>query len=226
MTSEEVGFIYIMTNPAFPEVKIGFSKNPEQRRKDLSGKTSVPMSYQLYATYEVPEDKADKLLLHLIDIINPTVRRKEVVGNRIRKKEFVSLSPESLYKVLEDIAEMHCRKDKLMKYVKPDDATTLKKTRRRPNFSFAACGIPEGAVLEIWYTRNRNSGKTCTLYKDLKHVVYDGRIFSPSGLMKELLHTKSACGTDHLRYNDRWLNDIRNDMEREGDSSGTDSSDA
>lgn len=42
------GYIYIMTNPALTDmVKIGYAKNVEQRRKQLST-TALPYEYEIY----------------------------------------------------------------------------------------------------------------------------------------------------------------------------------
>lgn len=46
------GYIYIMTNPCLKGmVKIGYAKNVESRRKQLST-TALPTDYEIYATYE------------------------------------------------------------------------------------------------------------------------------------------------------------------------------
>ena len=42
------GYIYIMTNPALKDmVKIGYSKDVEKRRKELST-TALPFEYEIY----------------------------------------------------------------------------------------------------------------------------------------------------------------------------------
>ena len=53
---EKIGYIYIMTNESFighDWVKIGYSDNVENRRRQLST-TGLPFDYEIYATYELP----------------------------------------------------------------------------------------------------------------------------------------------------------------------------
>ena len=61
------GYIYIMTNPCLQNmVKIGYAKNVEERRKQLST-TALPYEYEVYATYETSGKLADKQVHKLID---------------------------------------------------------------------------------------------------------------------------------------------------------------
>ena len=46
------GYIYIMTNPALHNmVKIGYSKDVEERRRKLST-TALPFEYEVFATLQ------------------------------------------------------------------------------------------------------------------------------------------------------------------------------
>ncbi len=48
------GSIYILTNPSFPDyVKIGYSKNVEERLCILNNSETVPFGFRLYAIYNV-----------------------------------------------------------------------------------------------------------------------------------------------------------------------------
>lgn len=49
-----------MTNPCLNNmVKIGYAKDVEKRRKQLST-TALPYEYEVYATYETPGNLEDK----------------------------------------------------------------------------------------------------------------------------------------------------------------------
>ena len=49
------GYIYILTNPSFPDyVKIGYSDNVEARLRQLKSTECTPFAFRVYATYEVP----------------------------------------------------------------------------------------------------------------------------------------------------------------------------
>ena len=48
------GYIYIMTNPSFPEyVKIGYAKDVKARLRQLNRSESLPFAFRVYATYAV-----------------------------------------------------------------------------------------------------------------------------------------------------------------------------
>ena len=49
-----MGYIYILTNPSFPQyVKIGYATDVKQRLDELNRSTAVPFAFRVYATYEV-----------------------------------------------------------------------------------------------------------------------------------------------------------------------------
>ena len=109
--AEDCGYIYVMTNPAFPKyVKIGYATDPEKRRKDLSSASGVPLNFELYATYLVPIRIADKKVHSLIMTLNPDLRLN-------KSKEFFEMQAEDAYKLLEAVAAIHGRLHKLFKYV-------------------------------------------------------------------------------------------------------------
>ena len=76
MSENIVGSIYILTNPSFLDyVKIGYSKNVEERINKLNNSEAVPFGFKLYATYDVETQSADKVLsmdfnTYYLDMIN------------------------------------------------------------------------------------------------------------------------------------------------------------
>lgn len=110
---EKNGFIYILTNNSFHKsdlVKIGYATDVEKRVKELSN-TSVPEPFEIYATYEVPFNSKmpDKALHNLIQKLNPNLR---ITANR----EFFEIEPWDAYGILESMAIIHNRLDKLVRY--------------------------------------------------------------------------------------------------------------
>ena len=108
---DKIGYIYILTNKSFHQsnwVKIGYSENVERRVKELSN-TSVPLPFEIYATYEIPKIEGvdpDKAIHDLIQRLNPTLR---INPNR----EFFEIEPWDAYELLRSIARIHGRLDKL-----------------------------------------------------------------------------------------------------------------
>ena len=111
MSKEDCGFIYIMTNPAMKGlIKIGYATDAEKRRKELSHASGVPADFELYAAYSVPVKLADKKVHNVIITLNPELKFNP-------KKEFFTMNPEDAYKILEAIASIHGREDKLFRYI-------------------------------------------------------------------------------------------------------------
>ncbi len=109
------GFIYILTNPSFPEyVKIGYADDVQRRLVELNRSECMPFAFRVYATYEVPKRLTDLSLHRLIDKLNPSLRAIDTFNGKPRKKEFYAMAPEDTYALLEAIAEIHDRMDKLV----------------------------------------------------------------------------------------------------------------
>lgn len=216
---EHKGYIYIFTNPSFPEyVKIGYATNVQQRLNELNRSTAVPFAFRVYATYEVDSNLSDKKLHSILDKLNPDLRSMEQINGKKRIREFYAMPPEDAYAILDAIAEINGYSDRLKKWAaseeeKADAAlaegiSEAHRERMAP-FSFSMCGIPIGAELVFWPTANGASDIVCTVAGD-KKVKYKDQLWSLTGLAKELLHTDMAlAGPKFFKYNGEWLNDIR-----------------
>ena len=118
MEDKTKGYIYILTNPSFKEwVKIGYADNVEERVKILNSHETTPFAFRIFATYEVPSRLRDKSVHELIDLLNPTLRSREVVEGKSRVREFYAMSPEDAFSVLEMIAKVNGLENRLKKYV-------------------------------------------------------------------------------------------------------------
>ncbi len=119
-----------MTNPALKHlVKIGYAKDVEARRKQLSNNTNIPDKYKVYATYETSEYLSDQILHEMIDKLNPRLRYKE-------DREFYKMEPQEAFDLLKAIAIISGTKSKLMR-----NDITKKKVPRSP-VSFGYYGFP------------------------------------------------------------------------------------
>lgn len=216
---EHKGYIYIFTNPSFPEyVKIGYANNVSQRLDELNRSTAVPFAFRVYATYEVESNLSDKKLHSILDKLNPDLRSTEEINGKKRIREFYAMSPEDAYAILDAIAEINNYSDRLKKWEATEDekaeeaiAAEISEAHqeRLAPFSFSACRIPIGAEIVFWPTSHESSNITCTVV-DEKRVEYQGKIWSLTALAKELLQTNWAlAGPRYFKYNGEWLNDIR-----------------
>lgn len=214
------GFIYILTNPSFPEyVKIGYAKDVEQRLAELNRSTAVPFAFRIYATYEVNSILSDKKLHSILDKLNPDLRSTEEVDGKKRIREFYAMSPEDAYSILEAIAEIngYTNRLKLWKASKKEQqAEALAKEisdehkERMSVFTFSKCGINIGEEVEFSCVGNLNSGNICVVVDD-KHVEYQGETWSLSALAKHFIGKGRGvfAGPRYFRYKGEWLNDIR-----------------
>ena len=217
------GVIYILTNPSFPQyVKIGYADNVESRLKQLNNSECIPFAFRIYATYEVEERLTDLKLHALIDQLNPNLRSIDNVDGKKRVREFYAMSPEQAYSILETIAVLGGRKNRLHLYDpsieerrNEDLAQEIEEEHieRLSPFAFSKCNIPVGAIITFIHQGNANSGAQCTVVDD-KLVDYQGRKVSLSALATELTGSKhSVAGPRYFKYKGVWLNDIRRRVE-------------
>lgn len=213
------GVIYILTNPSFKEyVKIGYADNVETRLKQLNNSECIPFAFRVYATYEV-EDRLTDIKLHaLIDQLNPDLRSIDNVDGKKRVREFYAMSPEKAYSILETIAILGGRKERLKLWELSEEerkdadlAEEIKEVHaeRLSPFTFAKCNIPVGARITYINRGKANSGIEVEVVDD-RNVMYQGKKYSLSALATELSGSKhGVAGPRYFKYNGEWLNTIR-----------------
>lgn len=214
------GFIYILTNPSFPEyVKIGYANNVEQRLEELNRSTAVPFAFRIYATYEVDSVLSDKKLHSILDKLNPDLRSTEEINGKKRIREFYAMPPEDAYSILEAIAEINNYADRLKLWKateeeQQDEALAQEISdehkERMSTFAFSKCGIHVGDVVEFSCQGNPYSGTMCVVADD-KHVKYQDELWSLSALAKHFVNTGRGAfaGPRYFKYKGEWLNEIR-----------------
>ena len=213
------GVIYILTNPSFPQyVKIGYADNVESRLKQLNNSECIPFAFRIYATYEVEERLTDLKLHALIDQLNPNLRSIDNVDGKKRVREFYAMSPEQAYSILETIAVLGGRKNRLKLWELSEEQRQDvelageiedEHIERISPFTFSKCNIPVGATITYINRGKSNSGLEVVVVDD-KNVEYQGRKYSLSALATELLGSKhGVAGPRYFKYNGEWLNTIR-----------------
>ncbi|MBR6642201.1 MAG: GIY-YIG nuclease family protein [Lachnospiraceae bacterium] len=211
---ESKGVIYILTNPSFKEyVKIGYADDIEKRLQQLNRSECIPFAFRVYATYEVDSRLSDLKIHSIIDKLNPNLRSIDNFNGQKRVREFYAMSPEDAYSILEAIAEIHNRTDKL-KLVEPDaeaqnDESIAEEIQtetriRGANFTFSEWEIPIGAVLEYY----KNPDIKCTVVDDRK-VEYEGEIMFLTSVAKKITGKQSGiAGPRYFKYKGTELWDI------------------
>lgn len=214
-----IGYIYILTNPSFPQyVKIGYATDVKQRLDELNRSTAVPFAFRVYATYEVDSALSDKKLHSILDRLNPDLRSTEEIDGKKRIREFYAMTPEDAYSILEAIAEINGYSHRLKKWkataAEQKDEELAQEIseqhqERLSPFAFSMCNIAIGERIEFFCNGNDHTGELCEIVDD-KHVSYNGEIWSLTALAKHFLNTKTAiAGPKFFKYKGEWLNDIR-----------------
>ena len=121
MKNNDIGYIYILTNPSFPQyVKIGYANNLESRLKQLNRSECIPFAFRVYAYYKVPKRLTDTEIHKIIDTLNPNLRAIDTVDGKERKREFYELSADDAYEILLGIAKINGMDDNVI-LVEPTD---------------------------------------------------------------------------------------------------------
>ena len=213
------GYIYILTNPSFPEyVKIGYADNVEKRLGELNRSECVPFAFRIYATYEVNSRLSDKKIHAIIDKLNPNLRSIDEFAGKKRVREFYAMSPEDAYSILEAIADIHGFSDKLVKYAPTEteisDSEAAEeiedehKERLAP-FRFSYCNIKKGDMIEFCCPMSPNDGELFEVIND-KEVRYHNKNWSLSALAQNLGSFKYfVAGPRYFKFKGQWLYEIR-----------------
>lgn len=221
--SNTVGYIYILTNPSFKEyVKIGYADDVKERLRQLNRSECIPFAFRIYATYEVDSRLSDVKIHSIIDKLNPNLRSIDTFEGKERKREFYAMTPEDAYSILEAIAEINGRKNKL-KLITPTESeknaekiandVEQESIERLTPFNFNIVKIKPGEKLVFANNASPNNGAECIVVND-KQVEYNGEKWSLSALATVLSNSKwSVAGPRYFKYKGEWLNDIRKRME-------------
>lgn len=183
---EGTGFIYILTNPSFPDyVKIGYADDVQKRLKQLNRTECTPFAFRLYAYYEVGERLQDKKIHELIDRLNPSLRSVEELEGKTRKREFYRMPASDAYSLLSAIASINGLEDRLV-LVEPtarelleeeevEEARTRRSPKKLPDMAWL---IEQGLVKvgDLLYVISHPDEKATII--DPEHVDYQGKTMS------------------------------------------------
>ena len=215
---DKAGVIYILTNPSFPEyVKIGYADDMDRRLQQLNRSECIPYAFRVYATYEVSSRLSDLKIHSIIDKLNPNLRSIENFNGKQRVREFYAMTPEDAYSILEAIAEIHGRTDKLKLIAMDEEQKQAEETaqeidaehkERLAPFRFSMCSIAPGEEIEF----SNNPEIRCKVVDD-KQVAYQGKKYSLSALAQILTGSRwPVAGPRYFKYKGELLNDIRRRM--------------
>lgn len=213
------GYIYVLTNPSFPEyVKIGYADNVDERVAQLNRTECTPFAFKKYAVLHVASRLADKNVHKLIDKFKPELRAKENVNGKMRIREFFAMSAKEAVEILDTIGSIYGETPIIFEQTIEEkkeeqiaEETAIASERKSP-FSFYKCGIKNGE--QIVYVHDTNI--ICTVASD-REILFNGKKTSLSALAKKLLNRNASVqGTLHFTYNGEILSALRKRLEDEG----------
>jgi len=193
--------IYILINEAMPGyVKIGrTSTNLEQRIRDLSASTSIPIPFTCFYACTVKDAQFVEHQLH--DAFD---------NNRINpRREFFQIAPERVVSALK-LAEIENITPKKDFVENQEDQQALIKARKiREKFNFNMAKIPVGA--ELIFSRYENIKAKVIDLTDSRHSIeFNGKKTSLSDSAREILgYDYGVAGTDYWIYEGETLDERR-----------------
>ena len=199
-----IEIIYVLTNEAMPGyVKIGKTNtNLEQRVRDLSASTSVPLPFTVFYACTVRDAAFAEHQLH--DAFD---------DNRVNpRREFFAIDPERVVAALklaqiDDITPQHDIVDS-----KEDQHALNEARQRRSRFNFDLVDIPLGA--ELYFSRDESIRAKVIGRKGSDSIEFNGKPTSLSAAAKQALgYRNEVAGTDYWSYEGETLDERRRNME-------------
>ncbi len=213
MNQQEVGYVYILTNPSFCNdwVKIGKSSRPVDVRSKELDNTAVPLPFEIFAVMKtVKYNEVEKLVHKTID---------RLTDLRIRQnREFFNVNPHVALDIFRDIA-MTIDDAEVILYVNnepkhdEDFDCYSKREVKRSRFKFSMCGIEIGESIVFDPT-----GIVVKVATD-DSVEYNGRIYKLSPFVGTFMpiEKRNASGAyqgaKYFSYKGRILDVIRKERE-------------
>ena len=222
MCNNNLGYVYILTNPSFREdwVKIGKSSRPVDVRSKELDNTAVPLPFEIYATLRTAKyDKVEKQIHKQID---------RLTDLRIRQnREFFNIAPSVALDIMRDIADLledaelavyvdgkpviSCSKDEDKKIFAVNEDKKRKKTK--PSFKFHMVGLNVGDTIIF------DALDIPVRVASDDKIEYEGRLWSLSAFTAEFLpeEMQNASGAyqgpKFFSFGGKALNELRNEIE-------------
>jgi len=191
------GLVYILTNPCLDGwVKIGMTEknDVEQRVKELSSPTNMPLSFRCYAVYEVDSPReVEKQIHNIIDLIDESLHAKELLDNgKVKTKEFFKMSPEAAFGVFKAIASLRGDSDKLKPYIPTaaqiQEQEYMENKKKSVKTTFNLLNLSVGETIAFLY----DDRITAIVADDKNRIEYENSMYSVSALAAKLLHERNG----------------------------------
>lgn len=197
--------VYILTNPCMSDlIKIGRTTNLEDRMRNLSSHSGVPVAFDCYYACEVKDSQDTEKRLHVglgDHRINP-------------RREFFEFNAERAKILLEGYAIQEVTPaDNIVESPEEKKALDKARSKKSPPLRFSQVGVEVGSEL----TFIRDPEKIAIVSSDRK-VKFEGKESYLNRITLDLLKKlgkdwPSVRGSDYWMYGDKTLTEIRQEIE-------------
>lgn len=214
MDKQDVGYVYILTNPSFRNdwIKIGKSSRPVDVRSKELDNTAVPLPFEIFAVMKtVKYSEVEKLVHKTID---------RLTDLRIRQnREFFNVNPHIALDIFRDIASTIDDAEVILyedNEPKIDDDLDIYERRevKRSRFKFSMCGIEIGESIVFEPT------KMVVKVATDDSIEYNGRIYKLSPFVGTFMPIEKRNssgayqGAKYFSYRGKILDNIRKEKEQ------------
>ncbi len=186
-------------------VKIGKTNNSlEQRVRDLSASTSVPLPFTVFYACTVKNANFVEHQLH--DAFD---------NNRVNpRREFFQIAPERVVAALKLAEIVNVTPKSNLIETSEDKEAHKEAVERRERFNFELANIPLGA--EIYFGRDEAKKAKVINLHSVKSIEFNGEITSLSTSAQKILgYDYGIAGTDYWMYEGETLDERRRRIENE-----------
>jgi hypothetical protein len=211
------GYVYILTNPSFDDIKIGkTSRSVEERVKELDN-TSTPTPFEIYGyAYTYKYNELEKTIHSVLT---------KLTDSRTRiNREFFKYPADKAFDLLKELVSLTADgkailyKKEEIKNIEPKvdiqeviNVKILEETKKQlPPFKFSMIGLKKGDKLTFYYDESIK----VEVFDDSK-ITYKGKIYSMSKFVKNFIPKNLANnsgayqGPKYFKYNNQILTDLR-----------------
>ena len=214
MDKQDIGYVYILTNPSFRNdwIKIGKSSRPVDVRSKELDNTAVPLPFEIFAVMKtVKYSEVEKLVHKTID---------RLTDLRIRQnREFFNVNPHIALDIFRDIASTIDDAEVILyedNEPKIDDDLDIHERRevKRSHFKFSMCGIEIGESIVFEPT------KMVVKVATDDSIEYNGRIYKLSPFVGTFMPIEKRNssgayqGAKYFSYRGKILDNIRKEKEQ------------
>lgn len=214
MDKQDIGYVYILTNPSFRNdwIKIGKSSRPVDVRSKELDNTAVPLPFEIFAVMKtVKYSEVEKLVHKTID---------RLTDLRIRQnREFFNVNPHIALDIFRDIASTIDDAEVILyedNEPKIDDDLDIHERRevKRSRFKFSMCGIEIGESIVFEPT------KMVVKVATDDSIEYNGRIYKLSPFVGTFMPIEKRNssgayqGAKYFSYRGKILDNIRKEKEQ------------